>query len=187
MPTSKKASSKRASHDRPKAAEGSGQRPARNRARARSRDTDAETAQMRSAPPQHDRTGAVHTASHLVTRGKDAISDDAGGIAAAVAVGLGAALMEAELLPGILLGAGAMLLGRVFPQLNEGIRPMLKSAIGASLSLTDKTRSLFAEATEQVHDVVAEVRAERQQAGTGRKRNARGDKDDIAARGALPH
>jgi hypothetical protein len=110
----------------------------------------------------------VKKAGQALSAGFDAISDDAGGIATAVAVGVGAALLEAELIPGILVGAGAVLLGKMFPQVRNAMRPMVKSAVGAGLALADKAREMMAEANEQMQDVVAEVRSERDQQRSAR-------------------
>ncbi len=88
-------------------------------------------------------------------------------VATAAAVGVGAALIEAELLPGIVIGAAAVLLGRYFPQLGEAMRPMVKSAIRVGYSMAGTLRSATAEAVEQVRDLAAEVRAEGPAGETG--------------------
>jgi hypothetical protein len=81
-------------------------------------------------------------------------------IATVAAVGVAAALIEAELIPGILLGAAAVLAPSVFPKLSNGMRPLLKSAVRAGYTMAGKTRETFAEASEQFQDIVAEVKAE---------------------------
>lgn len=155
----------RGSSERPKAFAGSLKSeasPARPRSRSRSR---AAGASAGGAAADAARTTMDGTSAAL-RRGADALSGEMGGLATAAAIGVGAALIEAELVPGIVLGAAAMLLGKVFPQLNEGVRPLMKAAVGAGLAVADKTRTMLAEAGEQMQDVVAEVRAERRQ-GTG--------------------
>jgi hypothetical protein len=104
---------------------------------------------------------AIGSAAEAVKAVPDALAGDGAGLAAAVAVGVGAALIEIELLPGILIGAGAVLLARRFPQIGQALKPAVKSAIGAGLAMSDKARRVMAEASEQVQDVVAEVRSER--------------------------
>lgn len=78
-----------------------------------------------------------------------------------VAVGVGAALIETELIPGILLGAAAAFAPSVLRGFGNGIRPLVKGTIRAGCSLAGKTRDMFAEASEQVQDIVAEVKAEK--------------------------
>jgi hypothetical protein len=99
---------------------------------------------------------------NLIARGKDVLSGEAGGVAAAVAIGVGAALIEVELLPGLIIGAGAILLGKMFPELGGYVRPAVKGAVRAGFALTEKAREIMAEANEQVHDLVAEVKHERE-------------------------
>ena len=156
----------RAGSERPKAFAGSlkseagSPRSASRSSRSRTAAADATQGAVPSV------TDTIDGASGALRRGADALSGEMGGLATAAVIGVGAALIEAELVPGIVLGAAAMLLGKVFPQLNEGVRPLMKAAVGAGLAVADKTRTLLAEAGEQMQDVVAEVRAERWQ-GTG--------------------
>jgi hypothetical protein len=100
----------------------------------------------------------------------DRLVEDVSSVTAAAAVGVAAAVIEAELLPGILIGAGAMLLGKMFPRLTRGLRPVAKMIIRAGIAVTDKTREMVAEAGEQVQDMAAEVRAERAQTADQRAR-----------------
>jgi hypothetical protein len=102
------------------------------------------------------------SASSLVTRGKDLLTGDAGGVAAAAGIIVGAALIEIELIPGLLIGAGAILLGKLFPGVGEYVRPAVKGALRAGLAMTHKAREVMAEASEQVHDLMAEVKHEQQ-------------------------
>ena len=99
----------------------------------------------------------------LVSRGKNVLSGEAGGVATAVVIGVGAAIIEVELLPGLIIGVGAILLGKMFPQIGGYVRPALKNVIRAGMSTANKAREVFAEAGEQVTDIVAEVKHERDQ------------------------
>lgn len=81
-------------------------------------------------------------------------------VATIAAIGIGAALIEAELIPGILIGIGAMLAPRFFPRLGTALRPMVKGAVRAGYALVDKGRELAAETTEQLQDIMAEVKSE---------------------------
>ena len=81
------------------------------------------------------------------------------GLATAAVVGLGAALIEIEWVPGVLLGAAAMVAPELVPKLGRGIRPFVRSAIKSGYAASRKTREWVAEAGEQISDMVAEVRA----------------------------
>ena len=81
--------------------------------------------------------------------------------AATVAVvGVGAAMFEAALLPGIVLGVAAMWAPQYFPKMGEALNPLFRSTVRSAYKFGNKTRELMAEAQEQVHDIVAEVHAE---------------------------
>jgi len=85
-------------------------------------------------------------------------------IATVAAIGIGAALIEVELIPGILIGIGAMLAPKLVPKLGTALRPLVKSAVRAGYALVDKGREMAAETSEQLQDIVAEVKAEHEQA-----------------------
>lgn len=85
-------------------------------------------------------------------------------VATVAAIAIGAALIEVELIPGILIGVGAMLAPKFFPKLGTALRPMVKGAVRAGYALVDKTRELAAETGEQFQDIVAEVKSEQQPA-----------------------
>lgn len=75
-------------------------------------------------------------------------------------IGVGAAVFEAALLPGLVLGVAAMWAPRYFPQMGAALQPLFRSSIRGAYKLGHKTREMMAEAQEQVHDIVAEVHAE---------------------------
>lgn len=81
-------------------------------------------------------------------------------VATIAAIGIGAALIEVELIPGILIGIGAMLAPKFFPRLGTALRPIVKGAVRAGYALVDKGRELAAETSEQLQDIVAEVKSE---------------------------
>ena len=85
-------------------------------------------------------------------------------IATVAIVGLGAALIEAELIPGILIGAAAMLMPNVFPKFGKALRPLVKQTVRAGYALAGRAREGVAELNEQVQDIVAEVKSETNQA-----------------------
>jgi hypothetical protein len=79
-------------------------------------------------------------------------------------IGVGATLIEASLIPGILIGAAAILAPKYLPGVREKMRPLLKSTIRGAYRLSEKTREAFAEAQEQVQDIMAEARHENREA-----------------------
>ena len=83
-------------------------------------------------------------------------SDIVGKAATIAVVGVGVALISAELLPGMLIGVAAAFLPGIGPRL----RPFLKSTVRASYSAVRKTREMMAEASEQIQDAIAEAKTE---------------------------
>ncbi|PUE26585.1 hypothetical protein B9Z39_09615 [Limnohabitans sp. JirII-29] len=120
----------------------------------------AYTEAHRPAQPDRSAAGATPRLSHLVARGKDLVSGDATSVATAAAIVVGAALIEVELIPGLIIGAGAVLLSKFFPEMGDYVRPAIKGAIRAGFAMTQKAREVMAETSEQVHDLVAEVMLE---------------------------
>ncbi len=81
--------------------------------------------------------------------------------AATVAVvGVGVAVFEAALLPGVVLGVAAMLVPKYLPNLGAAIAPAVRSTVRGAYVLGQKTKEMVAEAHEHVNDIVAEVHAE---------------------------
>ncbi|MCL6582753.1 MAG: DUF5132 domain-containing protein [bacterium] len=63
--------------------------------------------------------------------------------------------------PAILVGAGVALVAPVIlPLVGHLLRPVVKSAIKGGMIISGKVREMAAEASEQISDLVAEVRAE---------------------------
>jgi Protein of unknown function (DUF5132) len=81
-------------------------------------------------------------------------------VATVALVGLGAALIEVELIPGILIGAAAMAMPNLLPKLGKALRPLVKETVRAGYSLADRARESVAEVGEQFQDMVAEVKSE---------------------------
>jgi|SRR5215471_2349919 len=93
-------------------------------------------------------------------------------VAAVAVIGIGAALIEVEWIPGILIGIGAMLVPKLIPGFSDAMKPVVRTAVRGGYLATMKTRELVAEAKEQVEDLVAEVRAEQETAATARPMHA---------------
>jgi hypothetical protein len=120
-----------------------------------------------------------------MARGKDLLADEAGGVATAAALVIGAALIEVQLIPGLIIGAGAILMGKMFPEMSGYVRPAIKGAMRAGFSMTQKAREVMAEASEQVQDLVAEVKHEQANSTQHTKHNHAGPKL-AASHGELP-
>jgi hypothetical protein len=73
---------------------------------------------------------------------------------------VGAALVEVALIPGMVIGAAAILAPKYAPQVGATLQPLFRSLVRGAYKFGRKAREAAAEATEQVHDIVAEVHAE---------------------------
>ena len=94
-------------------------------------------------------------------------SEEGNFVTSAVTVGVimvGAALIEATLIPGIIVGAAAVLAPKYLPQIGSGLQPLVKYVIRGAYKVGQKTREVVAEAQEHVNDIVAEVNAEHEAA-----------------------
>ena len=87
-------------------------------------------------------------------------SDVIATVATVGVVGVGAAVFEAALLPGIILGVAAMWAPQYFPKMGKALQPLFRSTVRGAYKIGQKTKEFVAEAQEQVHDIVAEVHAE---------------------------
>jgi Protein of unknown function (DUF5132) len=81
-------------------------------------------------------------------------------VATVVIVAAGAALFEAALLPGLVLGVAAMAAPKYMPKLAGALGPVFKSTVRGTFKFAQKSKEAFAEAQEHVNDIVAEVKAE---------------------------
>lgn len=75
-------------------------------------------------------------------------------------IGVGVALFEAALIPGMIIGVCAMLAPKALPKIGATVQPAFRSAVRGAYKVGQKARHAFAEAQEQVHDIVAEANAE---------------------------
>jgi Protein of unknown function (DUF5132) len=81
--------------------------------------------------------------------------------AATVAVvGAGVIIFEAALLPGLVLGVCTMLVPKYLPKIGSAMNPLVKSTVRGAYKMGQKTKEMFADVQEQMHDIVAEVDAE---------------------------
>lgn len=80
-------------------------------------------------------------------------------VASAALLGIGA-LIEPELLGGMLLGAGVVYVSRNLPLIGGVLRPLVKTAVRVGYAAGAKASEMIAEASEEVQDMVAEARAD---------------------------
>jgi hypothetical protein len=73
---------------------------------------------------------------------------------------VGAALFEAALIPGMIIGVAAMLAPKALPRIGAAIEPAFRQTVRGVYKVGQKARHAVAEAQEQVRDVVAEADAE---------------------------
>jgi gas vesicle protein len=114
--------------------------------------------------------GEQHLALETPTTKQD---DLLGKVATVAVIGIGVALIEVELIPGLILGAAAAFLPNLMPKLGESLRPAMKSTVRASYKFAQKTREVFAEASEQMQDMVAEAKVEQEPAAQPAANGAR--------------
>jgi len=113
------------------------------------------------AKTETDKTPRNVKPAHVLLADKDDQPDGLPSKLATVAIiGLGVALIEAELIPGMLLGIAAVLAPDLFPKIGRAIRPLVKGTVRAGYALAEKTRETVAEAGERLQDIVAEVKSE---------------------------
>ena len=107
-----------------------------------------------SEPEQPSTAPSVEEEEELLAEAKN--KEIVGKVATIAVVGVVAAIVSAELIPGMIIGVAAALL----PGFGPKLRPLLKSTVKASYNAARKTREMFAEAGESIQDIVAEAKAE---------------------------
>src|SRR5256886_6255 len=85
----------------------------------------------------------------------------------AALAGVAVAAIEAELLPGLLIGVGAMLAPKLVPGLGNVMRPLGKILVRVGYEVAAKAQEIVAEASEQVQDMVAKIKTEKAAGQTG--------------------
>ncbi len=70
---------------------------------------------------------------------------------------------KADLWTGLAIGAGLLVAPVVIPVIADVARPVAKAVIKAGFMLYEKSRELFAEASEGMEDLAAEVKSEMQE------------------------
>ena len=75
-------------------------------------------------------------------------------------IGVGVALFEAALIPGMIIGVAAMLAPKALPKLGATVEPAFRSAVRGAYRLGQKTRHAVGEAQEQIRDIAVETQTE---------------------------
>lgn len=119
---------------------------------------------MNPATNGHDNSEANHAAANEHDEHQEGGLNKT--VATVVVVAAGAALFEAALLPGLVLGVAAMAAPKYLPKVAGALNPLFKSTVRGTYKLAQKSKEMFAEAHEQVHDIVAEVKAENDGVGS---------------------
>ena len=115
-----------------------------------------------TAESSDGRGGEVHIIDANDEATAEPVGDGDDFVVAATTVGIicvGAALFEAALIPGMVIGVAAMLAPKALPKLGAAVEPAFRGAVRGTYKLGQKARHIMAEAEEQVHDVVAEEKA----------------------------
>lgn len=94
---------------------------------------------------------------HTPAQGSDEFSNKAVTIGVVV---VGAALFEAALIPGIVLGAAAALAPKYMPKLEKNLHPLFNTTVRGIYKLGRKAQSAVGEVKEHMSDIAAEVKAE---------------------------
>jgi hypothetical protein len=103
-------------------------------------------------------TDPAHAAG--IRESTEPVRQEGPGLATAALVGVGLAIVEPELIPGMLIGVGVTLAPKLVPALGGVLRPMVKGIVKAGYGAAVTVREAVAEAGENIEDIVAEARAE---------------------------
>jgi hypothetical protein len=101
---------------------------------------------------------------------------------ATLLVGAAVALIEPELLVGMGIGMGTMLLPKLVPELGNVFRPLFKSVVKAGYLAAGKMREIAAEAGEEVQDAIAEAQYEREQSYAERAEDMEDEEAEMSSR-----
>jgi hypothetical protein len=127
--------------------------------------TGEDTTQSATSDTAH--RGDMPTSQRAMEELEEVGAEVAPQLGTVAAVAVATALIEAELLPAVLIGAGAAMLPRLLPGAGYVLRPVLKTVIRAGYGIFSTAQQWVAEAGEQVQDMVAEVQAEQRATSRG--------------------
>jgi hypothetical protein len=116
----------------------------------------------------------------------DVLHRETPNLATAALIGVGVAVLEPELIPGLLVGAGITLAPRLLPAIGTLLRPLVKVAVKTGYELTSGLRETAAEVREQFEDMVAEAQAEHEERAQPRERRAPAEPESAAEAARRP-
>src|SRR5262249_14136308 len=119
----------------------------------------ANTQSNHSANSKRSQQGDVMPETQRRNRFETAGAGGGSLLGSAALIGIGA-LIEPELLGGMLLGAGAVYLARNIPVVGGILRPVVSKAVKTGYSVAMKANELIAEAGEDLQDMVADARTD---------------------------
>lgn len=79
-------------------------------------------------------------------------------------VGAGVALLQPELLPGMVIGVAATMAPKLLPLLGSALQPLIKTAVQVGYATVVKAREMASEASDQMQDIFAEAHVEQKAA-----------------------
>jgi hypothetical protein len=82
-------------------------------------------------------------------------------------IGVGVALFDLALIPGMMIGLAAAFAPKYLPQVGDRLEPLFNTAVRGAYKATRMARGAVAEAQEKVLDIAAEVDAEEAEANAG--------------------
>lgn len=110
-----------------------------------------------------DETAASRTRAAMAETGA-AVRREMPDLATATVIGVGVGIVQPELIPGMLIGAGATVLPKLLPGVTGLLRPLVKTVVKAGYIAAVNVREFAAGIGEQFEDIVAESRAEHEAA-----------------------
>ena len=119
-----------------------------------------------------DQNAEAAAAEEAVHSGEHCENSFATNAATIGVVAVGAALIEAALLPGILIGVAAAMAPKYLPKVGERIQPLMHSTLRGVYKLGHKARACVGEVHEHINDIAAEVHAEEAAKAEGTVTNA---------------
>jgi hypothetical protein len=81
-------------------------------------------------------------------------------------IGIGVALFDVALIPGMIIGLAAAFAPKYLPKLGDRVEPLFNTAVRSAYKVTRMARGAVAEAQEKVLDIAAEVDAEEVEANS---------------------
>jgi hypothetical protein len=128
----------------------------------------AEAAERRRRRAPGTRSVVDETASAIregVSGTGEVLERESGNLTTSALIGTAVAIVEPELIPGILIGVGATLVPKLLPAVGTILRPIVKTVVKIGYEVVAGVKEVAAEVGEQYEDIVAEAQSEREARG----------------------